>query len=292
MGRVDQREGRVAGHEDGVGLVTAVGGHGLGADLVGVHGVPPVLDDLLMARLGDRRRPAVRLEHGVAALVDRQEDVAVVGPGRPPEAEPAVVHRHAADVAPLDLALGLEPLADLDQLVERLRHLVLRDQILAVEEHAHGVDHGNGGELAVVVDEGVERLDGDLVHAGHVVERLDPLLPLLAPVVVVPDDVELGAARGQRGGDLLVEDLVGHGNLDQLDPVRLGPFIHDGDVSLVDVVLHVADLEFLGGRQRARAPDHESGQDHQAGQQPERLRKTSGHVLLPDLWRRGRSPRR
>ena len=58
MRGIDEREGGVAGHEDRVRLVAAVGRHAGRADLVRVDRVPPVLDDLAMAGLGHRRLEA------------------------------------------------------------------------------------------------------------------------------------------------------------------------------------------------------------------------------------------
>jgi hypothetical protein len=279
MGGIDQREGRIARHEDGVRLLAAVGGHAGRADLVLVDGVPPVLDDLLVAGVRDRGLPVVVRQDLVVALVDRLEDVALVGPHRPPEAEPGGVHLHGADVAPFDLAFLLEALRDLDQLLEGGRHLVLGDQIGAIEEGADRVRHRHHGHLAVVVDEGVQRVLVDLVHPGHVVGRLDPLLPQLAPVVIVPDDVELVGARGEGGRHLLLKDAVGHGDLGELDVVRLGPFLHHGDVGFLDRLLHVADLE-LGLRRRRRRPAHvEKGQRHAGATRPQPLRE--GHDISP-----------
>ena len=262
VGGVDQRERGVAGHEDGVGLVAAVGRHAGRADLVRVDRVPPELDDLAMAGLGDGRLELGGLELLVVALEQGFEDVAVVGPHGPPEAEPGVVHRHAADITPLDLAFLLQALADRDELVEGLGHLLRLHQVAAVEERADGVRHGHGGELLVVVPEGEQRPLVGVLDAFDVVGRLEPLLPQLAPVVVVPDHVELVGARGQRGRDLLHEHAVGHGDARQLDVVGLGPLLHDVEGGVLDRVLHVPDLDLAllgerGGGSAGRDADGE-----------------------------------
>src|SRR5262249_18189518 len=97
---IDQREGGIARHENGIGLVAAVGRHARWTDLVRIDRIPPVLDDFTMAGLGDRRLEFRGLELLVVALQQRLEDVALIGPHGPPEAEPGVIHGHATDVAP------------------------------------------------------------------------------------------------------------------------------------------------------------------------------------------------
>src|SRR5262249_39768290 len=138
---IDQCEGGITRHENGVCLVAAVGGHARWTDLVRVDRIPPVFDDFTMARLGDRRLEFRGLELLVVAFQERLEDVALVGPHGPPEAEPGVVHGHATDVAPLDLAVLLQALADLDQLVEGLWHLLGLYQVATIKEGADRVRH-------------------------------------------------------------------------------------------------------------------------------------------------------
>src|SRR5207245_9020609 len=113
MGRVDEGESGLARHEDGVGLIAPICGHAGRTDFVGVDRVPPELDDLPMAGLGHRRLELGGRELIVVALEQRPEDVAIVGPHGPPQAAPGVVHAHAADKAPFDLACLLQPLANL-----------------------------------------------------------------------------------------------------------------------------------------------------------------------------------
>jgi hypothetical protein len=153
--------------------------------------VPPVFDDLAMAGLGHRRLEAPRLELLVVALEQRLQDVAVVGPHRPPQAEPRIVHGHAADIAPLGLALLLQALADGNQIGEGLRNLLRLHDIAAIEERADGVGHRDDRELLVVVPEREQRPLVSVFDAFHVVGRVQPFLPQLAPVVIVPDHVKL-----------------------------------------------------------------------------------------------------
>ena len=265
--RVGHGERGVAGHEDGVGLVAVVGGHALGADLVRVDRVPPVLDDLAHARLGHPGLPAVLGQGGVVAVVDGQQHVALVGPHRPEPREPRVVHGHGADVAELDLLGVLEPFAHGDELLVRLRQLALAQQIGAVEEDAEGVAEGHHRRLALVVveDDGVQAPFVGELETGDVVHGLQQLLPELAPVVVVPDDVVLVGVRGQRRRHLLDVDAVRVRDLDDLHTVLRPPLLHHRDRRVLDRVRLVADPDLLGrlrhGRARAQQHDGRGCQD-------------------------------
>src|SRR5262249_52249620 len=134
MGRVDEREGGLTRHEDSISLVAPVGGHAGWTDLVGVDSVPPELDDLPMARFGYRRLELRGRELVIVALQQRLEDVAIVGPHGPPQAEPGVVHGHAADVAPFHFAFFLQPLAHRNQLLEGGGYLLRFEKVGAIEE--------------------------------------------------------------------------------------------------------------------------------------------------------------
>jgi hypothetical protein len=91
----------------------------------------------------------------------------------------------------------------------------------------------------------VERLFVHVADARHVVGGDEILLPQLAPVVVVPDDVALRAVGGQQLGDLRHEDRVGDDGRIDVDAGLLRPFLDDLDVGLHDRMSAMADGERL-----------------------------------------------
>ena len=158
-----------------------------------------------------------------------------------------MVHRHAADIAELDLAVGLQLLADGDELGKRLRHFFRLDQIRAVEEHAEGLAHRHDGVLPLGVGEHHRRhapFVGIFVGL-DVVGRLQQMRPGLPPVVIVPDHVVLVRIRGQRRRHLLDIDAVGIRHLDDLDAVLGAPGLEHRDRGVLDRARLVADPQFL-----------------------------------------------
>ena len=240
---VGHRDRGIAGHEDRVGVVARVAGLAGRRDLVRLDVVPPELDGLHGLGRIDSGLPAGLGQLLVASLVQRHHEVAAVGPDRPEEREPSVRVFHATGEAPLDLAVLLQALRRLDEVVPGLRELALLEQIGPVEEGADRLHEGDAGVLAFphegrLVEEPVHLLDG-----GDVVHRLQVAAPELAPVVVVPDDIVLAAARGQVGRHFLDVDFIRSRHEGERDLVLGRPHLHPLDGVLVDRVWHVADLQ-------------------------------------------------
>ena len=248
-----------------------------------------------MAGLVDDRRPILGAPFLDRARVDRLEYVALIVPHGPPQAEPGVVHRHAADVAPFHLAGFLQLFAHLHEISQGLRHFVVGDQIGAVEERADRVHHRHDRELVIVVPERVERLLGEIGDARDVVGRHQILLPQLAPVVVVPDDVALRAVGGQDLGDLRDEDGVGDGRRSEADVEFLGPFVENLDAGLHDRMPAVANVERLRRLRVLRARRNKGEQRRPSGKARESDWSPAFHEFLPDrpservFARRGRA---
>ena len=191
--------------------------------------------------------PAGRGELRIVALIGRQQHVAIVAPHRPEPAEPAVVHRHAADIAELDLAVRLQLLARGDEFCQRLRHFLRLHEVGAVEEHAEGLSHRHDRVLALRVGEHHRRhapFVGKFVGR-DVVRRLQQMRPGLPPIVIVPDHVVLIRVRGQRCRHLLDIDAVGIRHLDDLDAVLGAPGLEHRDRSVLDRARLVADPQLL-----------------------------------------------
>src|SRR5665647_3404565 len=112
-----------------------------------VERIPPELRCLDLACRVDHRLPSIRRKLLVVALERGRVDIAAIVPERPPEAEEGVGVAHTADVAPFDLLLGLELLADLNQVGPGLWQVGLGNEIGSIEEDPGGRRHRNRRRL-------------------------------------------------------------------------------------------------------------------------------------------------
>ena len=83
-------------------------------------------------------------------------------------------------------------------------------EVGAIEEDVGRGDDRHGHRLAFLVVERLELAFGHIADFGHVLDRGEIALKILAPVVIVPNDVALvGRSGAQHLGDIRQVDQIG-----------------------------------------------------------------------------------